>query len=128
MKFNNNKELKNKRINIKTTEKEREEIHGIAKKLGYSSTSKYMLEVAKNPVIFLETVDQFQEMATNISRIGTNINQVARRVNTNEYVMQEDLKEIMENQYQLRAYLQLIKEFHFFEKTNLKEIYKYGDN
>lgn len=120
--------LRDKKITIKTTEKEREEIHKIAKRLGYSSTSKYMLEVAKNPVVFIEQMDQFQEINTNVSRIGTNINQIARKVNSNEYVMYDDLQEIMNNQYQLQAYLKLIKEFYFFEKSNLKEMFQYGDN
>lgn len=122
-----NKELKNKKITVKTTEKERELIHEIATVLGYKSTSKYMIEVAKNPVVFVETFDQFQEIGINISRIGTNINQIARRVNTNDYVMKQDLIEILNNQRRLQAYLKLIKEFYFFEKSNLKEMYKYGD-
>lgn len=125
--INNNDKIKNKKITIKTTENERNKIHEIAKKLGYRSTSKYLLDVAKNPVIFIEDPSKYIELTTNISRIGTNINQVARKVHSFDYVMQEDLQEILKHQLKLEAYLMLIDEFHFFEKTTLKEMYKYGD-
>lgn len=121
------KTIKDKYLKIRISSEERDRIHEISSVLGYKSTSKYMLEMAKNPVVFIEQIDQFQEMNTHVSRIGTNINQIARKVNTNEYVMQQDLKEVLENQRQLRAYLKLIKEFYFFEKSTLKGMYKYGD-
>lgn len=122
-----NSEIKDKKITIKVTENERNNIHDIAKTLGYKSTSKYLLKVGENPVVFVGKPDQFDEMNTQISKIGTNINQIARKVNTNNRIDREYLEEIIKNQNQLRAYLKLIKEFHFFEKTTLKEMYKYGD-
>lgn len=113
---------------MRVTEEERSQLHAIAEKYGYKSTSKYMLDCALNPVLFVENVAPFLEIESQIARIGTNINQIARKVNTLDYAMQEDLKEIKKNQLQFRSYMKLLKDFRFFEKANVEEIYNDGDD
>lgn len=122
------KPIKEKQINVRVTEFERDQLHDLAEKFGYNSTSKYLLECGLNPVLFVENIKPFLDIESQISRIGTNINQVARKVNGLDYVMKEDLNEIKRNQLQLRAYLKLLKDFRFFEKTNVEEIYADGDD
>lgn len=119
---------KKKQLHLRVTAEERKQLHVIAEKFGYKSTSKYMLDCALDPVLFVENVKPFLELESHIARIGTNINQVARKVNTLDYVMQEDLNDIKKNQLQLRSYIKLLKDFRFFEKANVEENYTHGDN
>lgn len=123
-----NEGVKEKQVHLRVTVNEREQLHAIADKFGYKSTSKYMLDCSLDPVLFVENIKPFLEIESHIARIGTNINQVARKVNTLDYVMNEDLNEIKRNQVQLRAYIKLLKDFRFFEKASVKEIYTHGDN
>ena len=120
--------MRDKKFSIKVTAEERNQLHEIAENTGYNSTSKYVLDCALDPVLFIENIKPFLEIESQIARIGTNINQVARKVNTLDYVMNEDLNEIKRNQVQLRAYIKLLKDFRFFEKANVEEIYRHGDN
>lgn len=119
---------KEKSFLLRVTPSELKKLHELAEKNNYSSTSKYILDCSFNPVLFVENIKPFIDIETNIAKIGTNINQIARKVNTLDYVMHDDLKEIKKNQLQLRAYLKLLKDFRFFEKAVIEERYTDGDD
>src|SRR5699024_11456811 len=53
-----NPDRKDKNIIIRVSEKERNELHELARKSGYKSTSKYLIDCAKDPVIFMRSEER----------------------------------------------------------------------
>lgn len=123
-----NIELKNKYFKLRVTESEREKLHALANAAGYKSTSQYMLDRALNPVMYVEDPSPFMNTNLHLGRIGTNINQIARKVHTRDFVLEEDLKEIKKLLLQQREYIKLLKEFRFFEKKRIDEIERLREN
>lgn len=116
---------KDKYFKIRLTQQDKDKLHELAKNAGYKSTSKYVLECALNPVLYIENSKPFIDTNTHLSRIGTNINQIARRVHTREYVLEDDLKEIKALLLQQREYIKLLKNFQFYEKSNIEKIERF---
>lgn len=114
--------IKDKFFKIRITQKEKDKLHELAKSAGFPSTSQYVLTCALNPVLYVGNTHPFIDTDTHLSRIGTNINQIARRVHTREYVLEEDLKEIKALLLQQREYIKLLKDFQFYEKTSIDKL------
>ncbi|MDK6679222.1 MULTISPECIES: plasmid mobilization relaxosome protein MobC [unclassified Aerococcus] len=119
-------EKKTKTIHLKVTEKQREQIHKFAEKCGYSSTSKFILDCIYDPVLFVEDVSEYAKLNTNINRAATNVNQIAKRVNINEFAMMEDIKEVKECILQMKAFCMYLNRIRHFEKQKLMEFYSNG--
>lgn len=122
------KQLKNKKITIKVDLETREELHALAEKAGYNSMSQYMLDCSLNPVLYIEDPGPFIETNTHLNRIGVNINQIARKVNTRDYVLEKDLKEIKNLLLQQREYLKLLRDFQYYEKSSINKIERFKSN
>lgn len=114
--------IKDKFFKIRLTQKEKDKLHELAKSAGFNSTSRYILACALNPVLYVGNAKPILVTNTHLSRIGTNINQIARRVHTREYVLEEDLKEIKALLLQQREYIKLLKDFQFYEQTSIDKL------
>lgn len=101
---------KDKTIHIKVTQQQRDYLHRLSDKLGYKSLSKYMLDRAKSPIIFIRNDKAYRNTATQISRIGYNVNQVATKVNTFDEVQSQDIKILQSEIKKLKKQLAQIED------------------
>jgi hypothetical protein len=71
----------------------------IAEKMGLLRTgnlSAYLRKMAIDGYIINTDATDVKKMTAEIQRIGVNVNQIARRVNTAGYATEQDLKEVRE--------------------------------
>ena len=118
-----NPERKDKNIIIRVSENERNELHELARKSGYKSTSKYLIDCAKDPVIFMDNLTPFYEYLSEVSRIGTNINQVVKHVNYYGQVQPNEVRELQAEIAEMKAILSNIYDQYAREKKLLKRQY-----
>ena len=118
-----NPDRKDKNIIIRVSEKERNELHKLARKSGYKSTSKYLIDCAKNPVIFMDNLTPFYDYLSEVSRIGTNVNQVVKHVNYYGQVQPNDVRELQSEIAKMKSILNTIYEQYSSEKKLLKRQY-----
>lgn len=118
-----NPDRKDKNIIIRVSEKERNELHELARKSGYKSTSKYLIDCAKDPVIFMDNLTPFYEYLSEVSRIGTNVNQVVKHVNYYGQVQPNDVRELQAEIAKMKSILATIYDQYSSEKKLLKRQY-----
>src|SRR5699024_1249941 len=118
-----NPDRKDKNIIIRVSEKERNELHELARKFGYKSTSKYLIDCAKAPVIFMDNLTPFYEYLSEVSRIGTNVNQVVKHVNYYGQVQPNDVRELQSEIAKMKSILNTIYDQYSSEKKLLKRQY-----
>lgn len=118
-----NPDRKDKNIIIRVSENERNELHEMARKSGYKSTSKYLIDCAIDPVIFMDNLTPFYEYLSEVSRIGTNVNQVVKHVNYYGQVQPNDVRELQEDISEMKSILSTIYDQYSSEKKLLKRQY-----
>ena len=118
-----NPDRKDKNIIIRVSEKERNELHEMARKSGYKSTSKYLIDCAIDPVIFMDNLTPFYEYLSEVSRIGTNVNQVVKHVNYYGQVQPNDIRELQDDIAEMKSILSTIYDQYSTEKKLLKRQY-----
>lgn len=104
------KRTRPKQMKFRVTEKEKEMILENTKKLGFKSFDKYARKMLLDGyVINLKSADDetLDHLMAEVSRIGNNINQIARRVNSNQNIYESDIQEIKRGQKTLS---QLVRE------------------
>ncbi len=82
--------VRNKKFNFYVTEKEEEFIRDKAKYLDMT-ISRYLRTCAMETVIIKK---DFNEVFYNLNKIGTNINQIAKKVNTSGVITERDFDEL----------------------------------
>lgn len=90
-----------KQMMFRVTEDEKELILNNSKKLGFKSFEVYARKMLLDGyVINLQSADDkdLKQLMLEISRIGNNINQIAKGINSTHRVYQSDLKEIQKDQ------------------------------
>ena len=118
-----NPDRKDKNIIIRVSEKERNELHEMARKSGYKSTSKNLIDCAIDPVIFMDNLTPFYEYLSEVSRIGTNVNQVVKHVNYYGQVQPNDIRELQDDIAEMKSILSTIYDQYSTEKKLLKRQY-----
>lgn len=88
--------VRDKQMNIRVTEYERQLIQDRVEKSGATSLTEYLLDTALDGYIISVDYSDIKELAYEINKIGTNINQIAHRVNSNDAVSQRDIKELQD--------------------------------
>lgn len=56
------------------------------------SINEYVIQLIVKGYIIIQDLSALSELATEINKIGVNVNQIARQVNTNGYAEQADLQ------------------------------------
>lgn len=84
-----NQGIKNKRFEIRASIEEKEALFQKAEKLGYSSVASYILDAAlkkelKNYDIEYKMFHLINDLYAEFGRIGNNINQIAKHLNTHK--------------------------------------------
>lgn len=61
--------------------------------------TEYMVKMAvTDGKIVIENFDRISELSRELNKIGTNINQIAHKVNTNNFAMKEDIESVKREQ------------------------------
>ena len=91
-------------IHVMVTEEEKQLIEEKRKLAGFLNTGAYMRKIAIDGQIFKIDPDPLRNVSAQMTGIGRNINQIAKRVNTISNIYKDDvneLKEEMEEIWQL---------------------------
>ena len=84
-------ELRNSRIEVRVTQTEKKNLQERAK-LAHMSLSSYIIALSENKKITV--AENIPQLLLEITRIGTNINQIAHIGNSQKYVNKQQLDEI----------------------------------
>lgn len=87
-------EKMDERIEIRLTKSEKNIIRKYAAESNHKTLSSYARDRLLHPVMFVENPAPYSKVSYELNRIGTNINQIARRVNTHDVVTKNDMEEI----------------------------------
>lgn len=90
---------KNKRttINLSLKQKEKQKIIQKAIEEGYGTTSSFLVDKALNQIKIEVVYNGFRELVIEVNRIGTNINQIIRNIQYNNYFTDDQMK-VLENE------------------------------
>ena len=89
--------LRSNQLNIRITDYEKEVIMAQYNKSGKNSLREYVVEAAMNSYVIHVDYKEIKEVAYEMNKIGTNINQIAHKVNSADRVLKEDLQELQED-------------------------------
>lgn len=87
-------EKMDERIEIRLTKTEKNRIRKYAVESNHKTLSSYTRDRLLHPVMFIENPEPYSNISYELNRIGTNINQIARRVNTHDEVTKNDMEEL----------------------------------
>lgn len=93
--------LRNKQLKIRVTEYEFQMIQERMKQSGSASLREFLVEVATNGFLINVDYSDIKSLAFEINKIGTNINQIAHRVNSNDAASKRDIKEVQDKVEQI---------------------------
>lgn len=95
---------RSKQMKFRVTENEKEMILNNSKKLGFKTFENYARKMLIDGyVINLKSVNDndLKQLMSEVSRIGNNINQITKRVNTINQIYECDLEEIKQGQQEI---------------------------
>lgn len=87
-------EKMDERIEIRLTNSEKNKIRKYATKSNHKTLSSYTRDRLLHPVIFVENPEPYSKVSYELNRIGTNINQIARHVNTHDEITKNDMDDL----------------------------------
>ena len=92
--YNNNR-LRKKRIEIKVTE---DELRIINKKAEVACLNRnaYLIKMAIEGAVIVQDLDNMRDFTNEINKIGVNINQIAKHINTTNNIYKSDIEELKE--------------------------------
>ncbi len=96
-------------IQVYLSKKEREKLASLCEKSGTSYSVLFRKWIMETEIRERPSAD-FMALATSIDRLGTNINQIAKKANTNNSVSYSDMKEVTSTMRQIRAEMNSWKE------------------
>lgn len=86
--------LRTRSIHFMVNEYEHELIMQHVKESGASTIREYMLDIATNGCVVNVNFDELREVNYELKKIGTNINQIAHKVNSNDAASTADIKKL----------------------------------
>lgn len=91
-----NYRLRDKQLNIRVTEWEYKLIKERMKKSGSASMREYIVDAATNGFLINVDYSDIKSLAFEINKIGTNINQIAHKINSENAVYKSEIEEVQE--------------------------------
>ena len=95
-------------IKFRVNEHERDVIRRRMEKMNIDNLGLYMRKVALGTPLYVIDLSDINEMCHDITGISRNINQIARRVNTDETLYSEDIRQIKRQQDEIWSILKKI--------------------
>ena len=83
-------------IHVMVTEEEKKIIEEKRKLAGFSNTGAYMRKIAIDGRIFKLDPAPMQNISSQMTGVATNINQIAKRVNSTNNIYADDIQELKE--------------------------------
>ena len=83
-------------IHVMVTDEEKRLIEEKRTLAGFSNTGAYMRKIAIDGRIFKLDPAPLQDVSSKMTRISTNINQIAKRVNSTDSIYKDDIIELKE--------------------------------
>lgn len=87
---------RDQQIIIRVTRAEKEVIKKRMADIGYSDMSRYMRIMALQGYLVSVDLTSFQEYASQIAKVGNNINQIARKINMEQEIFSVDIEELQD--------------------------------
>ncbi len=87
---------RNKQIKFYATDDEKDFILEKMKAAGISNLGAYLRKMAIDGMIFKIDNSPIRDMSVNLSKLSSNINQIAKISNANGYIYADDIKDIKE--------------------------------
>lgn len=84
--------VRNERLEIRLTEKERDLFEEKMRKVKCKTMSHFIRRCVLEKEINVVDLDPFRDLQWEISKVGNNINQIAKAVNTNAVIYKNDIK------------------------------------
>ena len=110
-----NEEIKSKLITFLVSEGERQLISEKMQEAGISSLGAYLRKMAIDGYIIKVNLKELNELRILLSKTSTNINQIAKRVNSTGNIYREDIIEIQNKQEQIwNLFKHVLKSFSSF--------------
>ena len=91
-----NNRRRDKQINFRVTMTEKAMIKDRIEKSGYLDEGEYLRQMALNGYVLSLDNSDLKQLLFEINKIGTNINQVAHKINSVNEIYQTDMDEIKE--------------------------------
>lgn len=88
-------EEKTTRLYVRVTAKQKELIRNLTQESGLVSTSEYVRQMALTGQVIKKEYTGLKELAAQIGKIGSNVNQIAKRANERRLVPQGDIDAVM---------------------------------
>ena len=97
------KRYRDQQMLLRFTSEEKEFFETLFKKSRFTNRNDFIIHLLRNrKIINIRLNDgQLNQMHTDLSQIGNNINQIARRINSTNSVYQDDINDILEIKNQL---------------------------
>ena len=96
-------------MKFNVNEHERNVIRYRMKKMNITNFGLYMRKVALGTPLFTVDLTEINDMCHDITGVSRNINQIAKRVNTNDTVYAEDIRQIKRQQEEIWQLLKSIQ-------------------
>lgn len=87
---------RDQQIIIRVTRAEKEVIKKRMADIGYSDMSRYIRIMALQGYLVSVDLTSFQEYASQIAKVGNNINQIARKINMEQEIFSVDIEELQD--------------------------------
>ena len=89
----NNSRLRKNQINLKVT---KDELRIIDKKAEVACLSRngYLIKMAIEGAVIIQDLDNMRDFTNEINKIGVNINQIAKHINTTNNIYKSDIEEL----------------------------------
>ena len=89
--------VRNERIEIRLTEKERDLFEEKMRKAKCKTMSRFIRRCVLEKEINVVDLNPFRDLQWEISKVGNNINQIAKVANTNAVIYKNDVKKMQED-------------------------------
>ncbi len=97
MKDDADRRLRNRQINFRVSDYEYDLIMQHIKESGSATVREYMLAMALNGYVVNVNFAELQEVNYELKKIGTNINQIAHKVNSNDIATMNEVRKLQED-------------------------------
>lgn len=99
--------LKKNQINFRVSDKEKEMILRKFKNSGFEKFKDYCCHMLTYGVIFKVDTEELERVSYEINKIGTNINQIAYKINLSGNIYENDIEEIKNSLLYLNNFLKI---------------------
>ena len=83
-------------IHVMVTEEEKQLIERKRKLAGFKNTGAFMRKMAIDGRIFKIDSTPLRDLSSDLTKVSTNINQIAKRVNSTDSIYKDDIDELKE--------------------------------